>query len=212
MSMSSLVGPSGVRLTVLWAVLGFITVVLAMAACGNGDATPTFDEMPPPSVTWSRVPHDEAVFGGEGRQEVISVTAGGPGLVVVGASGAGVAVWTSPDGISWSRVPHDEAIFGEAIFDGESVPVMSSVTAGGPGLVAVGLETDTSLSEQDGVVWTSADGITWSRAPHDAAVFGAEGRQGMGSVTAWGRGLVAVGGDGPNLEGDAAVWVMAREE
>ncbi len=49
------------------------------------------------SSTWSRVPHDEAVFGGEGSQLMLSVTVGGPGLVAVGGAGSGddldAAVW-----------------------------------------------------------------------------------------------------------------------
>jgi len=89
----------------------------------------------PDGITWFRVPHDEAVFGGEGEQAMNSVTAGGPGLVAVGLDGSGgdphVAVWTSSDGITWSRVTHDEAVFGG---------VMRSVTLGGPGLVAVGFD------------------------------------------------------------------------
>ena len=84
------------------AVLGFITVMLAMAACSNGDAMLT------PSDTWSRVPHDEAVFGGEGAQ-MRSVIAGGPGLVAIGVDESGGdqdgAVWTSPDGTTWSLSP-----------------------------------------------------------------------------------------------------------
>ena len=69
---------------------------------------------------------------------------------------------------------------------------MSSVTVGGPGLVAVG----------DGGVWTSVDGIAWSRVPHDAVVFGGEGSLEMVSVTAGGPGLVAVG----QVEDFAVVW------
>ena len=129
------------------AVLGFITVMLAMAACSNGDAMLT------PSDTWSRVPHDEAVFGGEGAQ-MRSVIAGGPGLVAIGVDESGGdqdgAVWTSPDGITWSRVPHDEAIFG-----GESDQLMDGVTSGGSGLVAVG--SDESGGDLDAAVWVVAD-------------------------------------------------------
>ena len=68
---------------------------------------------------------------------------------------------------------------------------MNSVTAGGPGLVAVG-----SVGNDDGTdaaVWTSVDGLIWSRVAHDEAVFGGSGRQKMHSVTAAGPGLVAVG-------------------
>ena len=38
---------------------------------------------------------------------------------------------------------------------------MKSVKTRGPGLVAVGL--DASGSDRDAAVWTSPDGITWSR-------------------------------------------------
>jgi len=87
----------------------------------------------PLPIGWSRIPHDEAVFGDEGGEEMWSVVSGGPGLVAVGISrgdDTDAAVWTSVDGITWSRVPHDMDVFGEA--------EMRSVTVGGPGLVAVG--------------------------------------------------------------------------
>ena len=162
----------------------------------------------PDGITWSRAPHDEAVFGGEGLQDMKSVITGGPGLVAVGSSESdenpSAAVWTSSDGITWSRVPHDEAVFG-----GEDSQEMTSVTAGGPGLVAVG--SDASGGVPDGAVWTSPDGITWSRVPHDEVVFGGERFQTMNSVTTGGPGLVAVGSDGPPLGPDAAVWVLARK-
>ena len=157
----------------------------------------------PDGISWSRVPHDEAVFGGDGYQEMLSVTAGGPGLVAVGGeakrTGVAAAVWTSPDGIIWSRVPHDEAVFG-----GDGDEMMWSVTAGGPGLVAVGV--DAPGGDGDAAVWTSPDGIIWSRIPHDEAVFGGDSYQIMRGVTAGGPGLVAVGVDGFGINSDAAVW------
>ncbi|MFQ5967864.1 MAG: hypothetical protein ACE5MI_09665 [Acidimicrobiia bacterium] len=158
----------------------------------------------PVGIVWSRVPHSEAVFGGEDSQDMRGVTAGGEELVAVGSDRSGgdqdAAVWTSPDGITWSRVPHDEAVFG-----GEGFEFIVSVTSGGPGLVAVGRD---GLGDADAAVWTSPDGLTWSRVPHDEAVFGGVGRHGMRSVTAGGPGLVAVGEEGSR----GAVWVMARED
>ena len=230
-----------------------IGVAAALVTAGSEDRSPATTPQtttPTPTTTpllsslsWSRVPHDEAVFGGAGEQSMFSVTVGGPGLVAVGGADPDTAaVWTSVDGITWSRVPHDEAIFGggaemnsvtvggpglvavggatvwtsvdgitwsrvphdEAVFSGAS---MSSVTVGGPGLVAVG------DADSDAAVWTSFDGITWSRVPHDEAVFGGEDSQAMRSVTVGGPGLVAVGTDGSHdgeghfIEyGDAAVW------
>lgn len=197
-------------------------------------------------IAWSRVPHDEAVFGGEGDQGMDSVIVGGPGLlafgtdegrvrrgalwasvdglnwtrlpqdvvpdrdVVAGGPGfvsVGEAAWravvmTSADGLNWTRVPHDEAVFGLILGDGNA---MTGVTMGGPGFVAVGsdgLNSDNPTGRARAVVWTSVDGLSWSRVPHDEAVFGGEGDQGMFDVTVGGPGLVAVGED----EQGAPVW------
>lgn len=192
-------------------------------------------------IVWSRVPHDEAIFGGDGDQVMSSVLASGPGLLAVGevmdegrdgraalwtsvdgltwsrvsqdealysggnevAGGPGfvaigefesaAGVWTSTDGIAWLGVPHDEAVFESRLGDGNGV---TGLTVGGPGFVAVGsdgLNSDEPTGRARAVVWTSIDGLTWSRLPHDEAVFGGEGDQGMFDVTAGGPGLVAVG-------------------
>jgi hypothetical protein len=158
----------------------------------------------PDGISWSRVPHDEVVFGGDGDQEMVSVTVGGPGLVAVGWEGSlfdqDAAAWTSPDGITWSRVPHDEAVFG-----GEGDQQMVSVTAAGPGLVAVGPD----LSDFEAGVWTSPDGITWSRPPADTAVAGGIHIRFMSGVTAGGPGLVAVGWEATPGEIDATAWTSA---
>jgi hypothetical protein len=91
----------------------------------------------PDGDTWSRVTHDEALFGGEGWQSMTSVTEHESCLVAVGYDGPlldiDAAVWTSVDGFAWSRVPHDESVFG-----GEGDQRMFDIVAGGPGLVAVG--------------------------------------------------------------------------
>jgi hypothetical protein len=87
------------------------------------------------SLTWSRLPHDEAEFGDGFEQVMDSVTVGGPGLVAVGQSGPGedgegrAAVWTSPDGITWTRA---------RTFLENGYTRMFDVTVGGSGLVAVG--------------------------------------------------------------------------
>jgi hypothetical protein len=85
---------------------------------------------------------------------------------------------------------------------------MSSVTVGGPGLVAVGAYR---FFVPDAVIWTSADGITWARVPHDESLFNAAE---MTSVTSGGLGVVAVGATRPNddFDLDAAVWRAATED
>ena len=180
--------------------------LVAVGEDGNGSAVWTSVD----GVTWFRVPGDEAVFGA-GDVRMSSVTVGGPGLVAVGSEGVPLeavpdldaVVWTSVDGVTWSRVPHDEEVFGAAF--------MSSVTAGGPGLVAVG-GTNDAWVDGEAVVWTSVDGLTWSRVPHDEAVFGGEGVQVIMDVTVGGPGLVAVGTSGGlgtydnNADNIPAVW------
>jgi hypothetical protein len=147
---------------------------------------------------WTRVPHDEEVFG---LARMWTVVAGGPGLVAFGddlqqevvGRGNAVGVWVSRDGLSWSRVLVDEAGFAGA--------TVESVVAGGPGLVAVGhTGTDGDYVEGlpddnwDAAVWVSPDGMSWSRVPHDEAVFGGDGPVAIYDVTVGGPGLVAVGG------------------
>ena len=58
----------------------------------------------------------------------------------------------------WSRVPHDDAVF-----RAETLQLVTGVTAGGPGVVAVG------FGDGNAVVWTSPDGLSWSRVPNDDA-------------------------------------------
>ena len=57
----------------------------------TGALTPTtttsFSTADASSSIWFRVPHDEAVLGGEDIQEMASVTVGGPGLVASEATG-----------------------------------------------------------------------------------------------------------------------------
>jgi hypothetical protein len=161
-------------------------------------------------VTWARVPHDEAVFGGENSRVMTGVVAGGPGLVAVGYDSASqgwsgldanAAVWTSPDGIAWTRVP-DAEVFGDRLMQ-----MMNAVAVGGPGLVAVGY--DGAVNRYDAAVWTSADGLTWVRVPQDEVVFGGSDVQGMNAVTAGDAGVVAVGYTHTRSGLDAVVWVSA---
>ncbi|MDF1595582.1 MAG: hypothetical protein P1T08_05740 [Acidimicrobiia bacterium] len=178
-------------------------------------------------IGWSRVPHDEATFGGEENTNVFmkDVTAFGSGLVAVGmeweGSSADAASWTSTDGITWERVSSDEAVFG-----GPQNQVMWAVVPAGPGLVAVGQGGDgagESGPGQPAAVWVSTDGRDWSRVPEQAALLSGYPAGGPGTgdwarmddVIVGGSGLVAVGrvGKCPELlspcTGDAAIWTSA---
>jgi len=153
---------------------------------------------------WSRVADADDVFGGDGDQGMYAVAGGGPGYVAVGwdASGDDLdgAVWTSPNGASWTRVEQDEAALGGAGDQG-----MYAVAAGGPGLVAVGWEGP--AGESDAAVWTSPDGLAWTRVGREDDAFAGEGAQAMYAVAAGGPGFVAVGDSQANGDSDAAVWV-----
>jgi hypothetical protein len=190
--------------------------LVAVGVASLGDDRDAAVWTSPDGLTWTRVPHDEANLGGPNWESMNAVTAGGPGLVAVGVASLGddsdAAVWTSPDGLTWTRVPHDEVIFG-----GDRRQVMNAVVAGGPGLVAVGYDEagagrdESGGAATDAAVWTSADGLTWTRIPHDEAALGGHNSQGMNGVAAGGPGLVAVGYDNAaegraGLDSNAAVW------
>jgi hypothetical protein len=156
----------------------------------------------PEGIGWTAVPHDEAVFGGASSGSLEAVAAGPLGLVAVGAQYQGedydAVVFTSPDGLTWSRVPDPEGVFGGPGWQG-----MHAVTAGGPGWVAVGY--DDSGEDWNAAVWTSPDGVTWTRVPHDEELFGGTNDQEMFGIAAAGPGLVAVGAD----DEAPAAWVSA---
>jgi hypothetical protein len=166
----------------------------------------------PDGITWSAVSLEQEAFG-DGKAAMTSVTAGGPGLVAVGQDGWSAAVWTSPDGITWTRIPHDPAVFGTGLVGDDlwaPQTAMRDVIVGGPGLIAVGEEGVWGGSKNGttgiAVVWTSPDGITWTRVPHDEEVFGGEGFPKISSVTVGGPGLVAVGEYELDNTGRALVW------
>lgn len=174
-----------------------VMLAIPLASCGSGvTATPGSTEViVGAGLYWERVPVEAGVFG---ENTVSSVTAGGPGLVAVGysdtgASRSGVA-WASEDGHTWTRV-EDEAFGGT----GDRATVLS-VTAGGPGLVAVGMVDAASAENGGAAVWVSEDGYAWARVLDEALGWG---DQYITSVTAGGPGLVAGGGDSRG----AAVWV-----
>ena len=144
---------------------------------------------------WERIEHDEEVFGGEGPQVMVDAAVTDQAVVAVGddrgTDGDG-AVWRSADGRDWERVQAPD------VLGGHGAQFVTSVAAGGPGLVAVGHDFGVSAP----AAWTSADGRTWERVVRDTSDVQGDPSGLMSAVTAVGPGLVTVGQD----SGVAAAW------
>jgi hypothetical protein len=186
--------------------IGAVAGVRSLLRATPRPAVPDQEQILPDSAeSWSRGPSPldgpttVGTVGEEGNR-VHAITAGGPGLVAVGAEDGEATIWTSADGRGWTRVEQTS-----------ETTAFLDVTAGGPGLVAVALGNHgwTTQTGDGAPIWTSADGSTWTRAPSDAVFEGAWIR----AVIAGGPGLVAVGSDldGPRawISSDGVSWQEA---
>ena len=93
---------------------------------------------------------------------ILDVAAGPAGIVAIGypydGLGPGVfgpGVWRSPDGRAWERV--------DLGFNAVDVN-FGAIVAGPSGYVIVGRDIDFAAPAAHAAVWTSPDGITWTRA------------------------------------------------
>lgn len=162
-------------------------------------------------TAWTRTPYDIEVFGTASLMEDVVVTE--HGIVAVGrneevddeALWIRPAVWISPDGIEWARTwegarmarglptigPWDTGALKFVLSP------MQAITVGPDGtLVAVGTVVDDS-GVGVAAVWTSGDGQTWERVPHDPDVFASSTQMDvvMLDVAAGESGFVAVGSE-----------------
>lgn len=144
----SLSGGDGPQSMMDVAVGGGVAVAVGFDSSGGDDDAAVWYTLD--GVTWSRVAHDEAVFGGVGYQRMLGVAASESGFVAVGFEGdaadssdtnsvtfqsseSHAAVWRSDDGINWTRVPHAAAFSA-----GGGRLVMTDVTFSDSRFVAVG--------------------------------------------------------------------------
>lgn len=140
-----------------------------------------------------------------------TIEVGGPGFLALGdVDEAGPAgLWTSVDGLTWQSVTPEP-------FGGPDEPFVADIIDTGSGLVAVGSVNHEQVGER-AAVWTSVDGVSWSRVPEDPAVFGADPGIGMDHVVAGGPGLVAVGSHWPDgsvvwTSVDGQTWTRVPEQ
>ncbi len=167
----------------------------------------------PDGATWTRVPHEEALFGGMNDQEMFGVLAAGPGLVAVGTDDDSPAAWVSADGLAWEKLPPERFSSDPAFRDVGMV--MRAVVSGPLGLLAVGylewyVDPDTE-DDRDAAVWFSPDGLDWTLISEDVGTFGGTGSQEMTAITVVGDLYVAVGWDNGGGDADAAVWTLLGE-
>ncbi len=150
--------------------------------------------------SWERVLHDDAVFGPGGHQWMWSVTAAGPGVVAVGHQGSfddrDVAIWYSTDGQTWHVSPSEE----DLAVPGHQVMIATAATEG----VVVAAGYDARSGDRDAAIWISTDGVDWQQVESSDLV--APGDQQIMGITATSTGFVAVGYDGASGDWDAAVW------
>ena len=101
--------------------------------------------------------------------------------------------------------------------------------AGGPGFVAVGTEAESTggfpilpwtqfvfkagpIGRARGVIWTSADGLDWTRIPDQRLPHVGEENVRLRAISRGRLGLVAVGWRGPRDELDSVVWTSPDGE
>ncbi|NNC75844.1 MAG: hypothetical protein HKN93_10090, partial [Acidimicrobiia bacterium] len=102
-------------------------------------------------------------LGGSGEQIIWAIEAHDERLVAVGEAGGSPAVWASDDGTTWVRAAID------GLVDGGDAGAMYAITAGVPGLVAVG---STGLDPHPSI-WVSPDGSWWTRLAGELDALGA---------------------------------------
>jgi hypothetical protein len=144
--------------------------------------------------TWELIPQLAGVDGAGEACSYVSLDAlayGPAGFVAVGGCGQYGTAWISSDGLNWSQVPHDGEVFGEAAW-------LSSIAASDRGYVAGG-NSGPGGEVRAPTVWTSPDGVDWTRMVLEATV--AEDTGVLG-VALHENTLVAVGW----IDDEAAIW------
>lgn len=155
-------------------------------------------------LSWASAPDLEMDF-------VMAVAAGANGFVAIGVTGsdngeAQYAAWFSADGQAWQKGD----VFTSLNDEGAPVTVsVKAVAATAAGYVAVGAN-----NQVEAVIWTSPDGLSWSRLGSDDLFIVREpgnSQEAPGSdatsVAAWESHFV-VGG---HYDGKPVIWISGQE-
>jgi hypothetical protein len=121
----------------------------------------------PDGLTWTRIAHDDDLFGEHTPDEwlgVADVVYGNDGYVAIGTEG----ILRSEDGLTWTRIPV-EGLNGDLGFD--------DISYGDGTYLLVGTEW---VQDSDGIkgqlntiaIWYSSDAISWERVPNDNGALG----------------------------------------
>ncbi len=147
-------------------------------------------------VAWTRV-LDGPVFANGRMRAVAAVPA--IGFVAVGDDLAGDTgiIWTSREGRTWTRVPADPG------FGRPGIQVRMYTVTAGPNGAVVGGTFDAGIQYGQAVIWTSSDGLAWTRVPNEPAFQDAE----VAASTEWNGRVVAVGDRGAPDAYQATMWL-----
>ena len=128
---------------------------------GHPSTSRAIDDVPTPStspdaisVAWTEVPLDPATFDGA----LVGLVVSGPRGVLAlgqGRTDRHPIAWSSADGLTWVRTDLPPATFGGGVPDA-AVRISS-------GWVALGYHATADGTTRD--IWTSPDGVAWTRDP-----------------------------------------------
>ena len=196
------------RAAVVLVIIGAILASLAFLrgttvgpSLGGKSSVPSVSQVPTLTVTpseavgtwhglkWSAPTHlPEAT-------SVNDVISWGGGFLAVGQIQAGlgqsqVALWRSNDGITWTRLSVDATVFERSLVNQVVATPSGLVAWGWTGQpVCTGQGVSTSCGPTPLMVWTSPDGLSWTRIAQTTTFKGAT----IVGLTASARGLVAAG-------------------
>lgn len=161
---------------VIWTGTRFVATGAALA--GGGAFLDSDD-----GVTWNRQATTAKGFPG-------ALAAGPRGVVAVGTIGDRLASWSSTDGLTWTSRAGGFPVPSS----GPDVVQVTSVVATDDGWLAVGrrdglCSLNCGLAPLGAIVWTSSDGLRWTRMADQPAF----SKAAMTSVTRFGSTFVAVG-------------------